>query len=90
MRLHKRYERDPILVREKRKAAAAAGSLSCEVCGFDFNGAYGELGLGYIEVHHTPPVHTLAAGTKTKLTDLALRCAKLPSHGAPKGVLVSA
>lgn len=75
MRLHKRYERDPRLIAEKRKAAAAAGSLSCEVCGFNFRAAYGELGDGYIEVHHTKPVHTLLAGTKTTLEDLALLCA---------------
>ncbi len=75
MCLHKRYERDPKLVREKRKAAAAAGSLACEVCGFDFEEAYGQLGAGYIEVHHTKPVHTLIPGTKTKLADLALLCA---------------
>jgi 5-methylcytosine-specific restriction protein A len=75
MRLHKRYERDPKLVREKRKAAAAAGSLACEVCGFDFEKAYGELGAGYIEIHHTKPVHTLKPGTKTRLIDLALLCA---------------
>lgn len=75
MRLHKRYERDPKLVAEKRKAAAATGTLACEVCGFDFKVAYGDLGAGYIEVHHTKPVHTLIAGTKTKLDDLALLCA---------------
>lgn len=75
MRLHKRYERDPKLVSEKRKAAAATGDLACEVCGFDFGAAYGDLGRGYIEVHHTKPVHTLLAGTKTKLDDLALLCA---------------
>jgi 5-methylcytosine-specific restriction protein A len=75
MRLHKRYERDPKLVREKLKAAAAAGSLACEACGFDFEAVYGELGAGYIEIHHTNPVHTLLAGTKTKLADLALLCA---------------
>jgi len=75
MRLHKRYERDPKLVAEKRKSAAATGKLACEVCGFDFKAAYGELGEGYIEVHHTKPVHTLLAGTKTKLEDLALLCA---------------
>ncbi len=75
MRLHKRYERDPKLVAEKRRAAAATGVLACEVCGFDFEAAYGNLGQGYIEVHHTKPVHTLLAGTKTKLSDLALLCA---------------
>jgi 5-methylcytosine-specific restriction protein A len=75
MRLHKRYERDPKLIAAKRKAAAAAGSLACEVCGFDFKATYGDLGEGYIEVHHTKPVHTLLAGTRTKLDDLALLCA---------------
>ncbi len=75
MRLHKRYERDPKLVAEKRKSAAVTGDLACEVCGFDFKAAYGDLGEGYIEVHHTKPVHTLLAGTKTKLDDLALLCA---------------
>lgn len=75
MRLHKRYERDPKLVREKRKAAAAAGSLTCEVCGFDFEAMYGELGAGYIEVHHTKPVHTLQPASKTTLADLATLCA---------------
>ncbi len=75
MRLHKRYERDPKLVAEKRKSAAATGDLACEVCGFDFEAAYGDLGQGYIEVHHTKPVHTLLPHTKTKLDDLALLCA---------------
>lgn len=75
MRLHKRYERDPKLVAEKRKAASAKGDLACEVCGFDFKATYGDLGSGYIEVHHTRPVHTLLTGTKTKLGDLALLCA---------------
>ncbi|WP_238560104.1 HNH endonuclease [Sphingomonas sp. Mn802worker] len=75
IRLHKRYERDPKLVREKRKAAIEAGSLACEVCGFDFEAAYGKLGSGYIEVHHTRPVHTLKKGAKTKLGDLAVLCA---------------
>ena len=75
MRLHKRYERDPKLVAEKCKVAAAAGKLVCEVCTFDFEAAYGALGAGYIEVHHTKPVHMLMAGSKTKLEDLALLCA---------------
>lgn len=75
MRLHKRYERDPKLIAEKRKATAAAGKLVCEVCAFDFEAAYGPLGAGYIEIHHVRPVHTLKPGTKTKLTDLALLCA---------------
>lgn len=75
IRLHKRYERDPKLVAEKRKAASVSGVIACEVCGFDFESAYGELGSGYMEVHHIKPVHTLKPGDKTKLEDLALLCA---------------
>lgn len=75
MRLHRRYERDAKLIREKRKAALAAGPLRCEVCKFDFHDEFGAWGSGYIEVHHTKPVHLLVADTKTKLADLALLCA---------------
>lgn len=75
MRLHKRYERDAKLIKRKRKAAAAMGALTCQVCDFDFEAKYGDLGAGYIEVHHIKPVHTLAAGTKVKLDDLVLLCA---------------
>jgi 5-methylcytosine-specific restriction protein A len=74
VRLHKRYERDPRLVAEKRKAAKAVGKLSCEVCGFDFEAAYGALGAEFIEVHHTKPVHLMKPGSKTQLADLALLC----------------
>lgn len=89
MSLHKRYERDPKLVREKRKAAEAAGKLACEVCGFDFEGAYGQLGAGYVEVYHTKPVHTLSPGTKTKLDDLALLCANCHRMAHSRRVPVS-
>jgi 5-methylcytosine-specific restriction enzyme A len=75
MRLHKRYERDPKLITAKKQFAKSAGAITCEVCDFDFQSTYGELGMGYIEVHHTKPVHTMEAGHKTKLEDLALLCA---------------
>ncbi|OIJ99472.1 HNH endonuclease [Streptomyces monashensis] len=68
-------ERDPKLRRLKIKQARGRGRpLSCEVCEFDFARAYGELGDGYIEVHHVTPLH--ASGTReTKLDDLACLCA---------------
>lgn len=72
--LHRRYERDRKLSEKKKTAARTLGALSCEACGFDFEKTYGDLGLNFIEVHHTKPVHSLAAGTKTKLDDLALLC----------------
>lgn len=74
IRLHKRYERDPKLIAEKRKAGMVTGKLACEVCGFDFAARYGALGADFIEVHHTKPVHMMKPGAKTKLADLALLC----------------
>ena len=32
------------------------GKIICECCGIDFNEVYGELGLGFIEVHHLDPI----------------------------------
>lgn len=74
-RLHRTRERDQRLVKDrKRKALNETGKLVCEVCDFDFEKRYGTLGEGFIEVHHTKPVHTLPEGGKTKLEDLALVC----------------
>lgn len=36
--------------------ALHGGRLVCECCGFDFAKAYGEIGEGFIEVHHLYPV----------------------------------
>ena len=76
LRVHYARERQSKLV-NKRKAQALDrnGVLRCEVCSFDFADAYGPLGSGYIEAHHTRPVSTLRAGARTKVSDLALVCA---------------
>lgn len=65
--MHKRYERDRKLVREKLKAAKAKGPLVCEVCAFDFEATYGRLGAGYIEVHHLKLIHMPKPDSKIKL-----------------------
>ena len=73
---HQRRERNRKLV-EKRKAQALKqhGRLRCEACEFDFEAQYGERGRGFIECHHTRPLHTLRLGDVTRLQDLALLCA---------------
>ncbi|MFN8431754.1 MAG: HNH endonuclease [Spirosomataceae bacterium] len=48
--------------------------LWCEVCGFSFVEKYGEVGLGYIEAHHTFPISELTEETQTKPEDIALVC----------------
>lgn len=47
-----RYERD----RGARDACIQHYGCSCQVCGFDFEKQYGEIGKGFIHVHHTVPV----------------------------------
>lgn len=74
--LHRRRERDPALAqRAKQQRLKISGNLSCDVCSFDFVKAYGTLGNGFIEAHHTLPLRELAEETRTKIRDLALVCA---------------
>lgn len=74
-RSHRSRERDPTIAKKaKEKRLEKTGSLMCEVCSFDFAKAYGELGIGFIEAHHTVPVAKLDGKTKTRLSDFALVC----------------
>lgn len=75
-RIHLTRERSRKLVENrKKKALKEHGLLACEVCGFNFEAEYGEHGKGFIECHHTKPLHTVTTEGKTKLEDLALLCA---------------
>ena len=49
------YERN----REARNACIAAHGCKCCVCGMDFEKIYGELGRGFIHVHHIVPISTI-------------------------------
>ena len=49
-----RYERDPNL----RKQVIKLEGTACSCCGFDFEQTYGELGKGFIHIHHTKPLST--------------------------------
>jgi 5-methylcytosine-specific restriction enzyme A len=46
------YERSP----QARKDCIAYYGTECQVCGFDFQKAYGEIGRGFIQVHHVVPM----------------------------------
>jgi 5-methylcytosine-specific restriction protein A len=75
-RVHTRRERNRRLIKDKKaNVLKQKGRLACEVCDFEFFAVYGERGDGFIEVHHKLPVHTLSAGSKTRLEDLAVVCA---------------
>lgn len=46
------YERSP----SARAACLNHYGTSCSVCGFDFEARYGEIGRGFIHVHHLVPI----------------------------------
>ena len=50
-----KYERST----KNREDAIRIHGTKCMICGFDFEQKYGELGKGYIEVHHIKPLATL-------------------------------
>lgn len=65
------------------------GDIHCICCGFDFGKAYGELGEGYIEVHHIEPHHTFEGehevDPKTKLIPLCSNCHSMIHRVKGKG-----
>ncbi|WP_328747764.1 HNH endonuclease [Streptomyces sp. NBC_00285] len=68
-------ERDPKLRSRKIEQVRRSGRpLQCEVCDFDFASTYGDLGEGYIEVHHVTPLY-VSGIRETRLNDLACVCA---------------
>lgn len=49
------YERNPLA----RAACIAHYGCSCRACGFNFQQAYGDIGAGFIHVHHRIPIGTI-------------------------------
>lgn len=75
-KLHKYRERNSAIVKKKKdKYFRENGRLECEVCGFNFNEIYGDLGNGYIECHHKIALSQIDVEAITELDDLALVCA---------------
>lgn len=75
-KVHKTRERNQKLI---QLAKENTQNLACQVCGFDFKDKYGEIGIGFIEVHHTIPVCELREGELTRVEDLALVCSNCHS-----------
>ena len=44
--------------KEIRQQVIKSHGTICEACGFDFYKTYGEIGIGFIEVHHIDPIST--------------------------------
>ena len=53
--LQTRYERNP----QARKTCLAIHGYSCKICDFNFEYFYGEIGKGFIHVHHINPISSM-------------------------------
>lgn len=72
---HKRLERNKRLIDiAKRRFVERNGSLFCEVCGFNFEAKYGEIGKDYIEAHHSLPVSEMKENHRSKVEELVMVC----------------
>lgn len=74
LRLHFRVERNQKLAH----LAKEAHGYICEICSFDFQSVYGDLGAKYIEAHHLTPLHELPPDKPIRLSpqdDFAVLCA---------------
>lgn len=75
-KLHKSRERNSKAVQKKKiLVLEKENALRCEICGFDFNEVYGDLGFGFAECHHTKPVSQLQSNESVKISDLSILCA---------------
>ncbi|KJR45060.1 Hnh endonuclease [Desulfosporosinus sp. I2] len=65
------YERNP----EARRECIKEYGYKCSVCGFDFAESYGDIGIGFIEVHHLKPLNEINKKYEVNpLTDLRPIC----------------
>lgn len=75
LRTHICRERNYKVIKEaKSRYKDKHGKLICEICKFDFEEVYGEIGTDFIEGHHTIPVSELEEGDKTRVEDIVLVC----------------
>ena len=80
LRKHLQRERNVKLIElSKKKFIEQNGHLYCEVCGFDFEKTYGELGVKFIEAHHIKPVSQMAENEKTSIDDIVMVCSNCHS-----------
>lgn len=67
-----RYERDP---EERRKCIERYGNkYECIVCGFNFEDKYGEIGRGFIHVHHINPLSDNGKDVSENLIPVCPNC----------------
>jgi len=81
LRIHLVKERNRHLVESAKEKwfEQNKGAVNCSICSFSFEDRYGDIGKGYIEVHHIVPISTLTHDTIVKVSDLAPVCSNCHS-----------
>ena len=79
-----RYERDPV----NRALCLEIHGTVCKACGFDFGDTYGEIGDGFIEVHHAEQLseqggEAVAVNPLTDLIPLCSNCHSMAHRRTP-------
>ncbi|WP_300283605.1 HNH endonuclease [Peptacetobacter sp.] len=75
LKLHICSERNYNVIKEaKSRYKNKHGKLICEICEFDFEKVYGDIGVDFIEGHHIIPVSELEEGDTTRVKDIVLVC----------------
>ena len=68
----------PILISKRdlklRNECIKKKGLNCEICNFNFEKVYGELGKGFIHVHHINPLSGIEDSTENSIDDLIPIC----------------
>lgn len=74
-RIHKARERSSkVVLLAKDNFKKEHGRLFCQICKFDFEKIYGELGKDFIEGHHTVSLSDMKENHYTKPEDIAMLC----------------
>ena len=66
------YERSKLLRDAAIDHYTKNGIIVCEACGFDFYKIYGDIGHGYIEIHHQKPIYQYEEADFSRLVTKAL------------------
>jgi len=57
------------LVEAAKKYYTVSNKLYCSACHFNFEDFYGDIGKGYIEIHHLQPIFSYSEGKESLLVD---------------------
>jgi 5-methylcytosine-specific restriction protein A len=79
------YEQNP----DARGVCLAFHGTTCAACGFSFEAAYGDIGTGFIDVHHVVPPAMLGSGYQldpvADLVPLCPNCHAMVHRGVGAG-----